>query len=193
MTTLIVGLVLFLGVHSVSIVNSAWRDAMVARIGKGPWQGLYALIAAAGMALIVYGYGLARQDPLIVYVPPGWLRPLAWALMIPVFPLFLAAYFPGRIKTTARHPMLVATKLWAMAHLLTNGAWADVVLFGAIIAWAGMDRVSMKRRAPTGPPRARSSKWNDPLVLALGLGLYALMLGGAHVRLIGVPVGTPWG
>ena len=89
--------------------------------------------------------------------------------------------------------MLVATKLWAMAHLLTNGAWADVVLFGAIIAWAGMDRVSMKRRAPAGLPRARSSKWNDPLVLALGFGLYALMLGGAHLRLIGVPVGTPWG
>ena len=151
------------------------------------------VVVFAGLALIVYGYGLARQDPVIVYIPPGWLRPLAWALMIPVFPLFLAPYFPGRIKTAARHPMLLATKLWALAHLMTNGTWADIVLFGAVIVWAGMDRVSMKRRKPAQLPGARPSKWNDPVVLALGLGVYALMLGGAHLRLIGVPVGTPWG
>ena len=117
MTTLIIGLVLFLGVHSVSIVNAAWRDSVVARIGKGPWQGLYSLVAVAGLVLVVYGYGVARQDPVILYVPPLWLRHLTLVLMIPVFVLLLAPYFPGRIKTTARHPMLLATKLWALAHL----------------------------------------------------------------------------
>ena len=193
MTTLIIGLVLFLGVHSVSIVNAAWRDSVVARIGKGPWQGLYSLVAAAGLVLVVYGYGVARQDPVILYVPPLWLRHLTLVLMIPVFVLLLAPYFPGRIQTTARHPMLLATKLWALAHLFANGTLADVVLFGSFIAWAGMDRVSMKRREQREVPGASPSKWNDPIVLALGLLIYAVLVGGAHLRLIGMPVGTPWG
>lgn len=193
MTILIIGLVLFLGVHSVSIVNAAWRDSVVARIGKGPWQGLYSLVAAAGLVLVVYGYGVARQDPVILYVPPLWLRHLALVLMIPVFVLLLAPYLPGRIKTTARHPMLLATKLWALAHLFANGALADVVLFGSFIAWAGMDRVSMKRREQREVPGASPSKWNDLIVLALGLIIYVVMVGGAHLRLIGMPVGTPWG
>ena len=193
MTTLIIGLALFLGVHSVSIVNAAWRDNVVARIGKGPWQGLYSLVAAAGLVLVVYGYGVARQDPVILYVPPLWLRHLTLGLMIPVFVLLLAPYFPGRIQTTARHPMLLATKLWALAHLFANGTLADVVLFGSFIAWAGMDRVSMKRREQREVPGASPSKWNDLIVLALGLIIYAVMVGGAHLRLIGMPVGTPWG
>ena len=193
MTTLIIGLVLFLGVHSVSIVNAAWRDSVVARIGKGPWQGLYSLVAVAGLVLVVYGYGVARQDPVILYVPPLWLRHLTLVLMIPVFVLLLAPYFPGRIKTTARHPMLLAAKLWALAHLFANGTLADVALFGSFIAWAGMDRVSMKRREQREVPGASPSKWNDLIVLALGLIIYAVLVGGAHLRLIGMPVGTPWG
>ena len=193
MSILIIGLVLFLGVHSVSIVSSSWRDGVVARIGKGPWQGLYSLVALAGMILIVYGYGLARQNPVILYVPPGWLRNLALVLMIPVFPLFLAPYFPGRIKTIARHPLLVATKLWALSHVLANGALADVVLFGSFIAWAGMDRASMKRREQRALPGAPPSPWNDLIILVLGLIIYGVLIGGGHLWLIGVPVGSPWG
>ena len=119
----------------------AWRDGVVERIGKGPWQGLYSLVALAGFVLIIYGYGLARQEPVFLYVPPMWLRTIALVLMIPVFVLFLAPYFPGRIKTTVRHPMLVATKIWALSHLFANGTLADVVLFGSFIcvggAWIG--------------------------------------------------------
>ncbi len=193
MTTLIAGLVLFFGVHCVSIVNSAWRDGVVERIGKGPWQGLYSLFAFAGLILIVYGYGLARQDPMILYVSPIWLRNVTLILMIPVFPLFFAPYFPGRIKAIAGHPLLLATKLWAVAHLIVNGTLADVVLFGSFLLWAGMDRASMKRREQRDLPGAAASKWNDTIVVVLGLIVYALLVGGAHVRLIGVPVGTPWG
>jgi uncharacterized membrane protein len=193
MTTLIIGLTLFIGAHTISIVNVAWRDGVVGRIGKGPWQGLYSLVALAGFVLIIYGYGLARQEPVFLYVPPMWLRTIALVLMIPVFVLFLAPYFPGRIKTTVRHPMLVATKIWALSHLFANGTLADVVLFGSFIAWAGMDRVSMKRREPRAVPGAPSSKWNDLIVLILGLAIYAVFIGGAHLWLIGVPVGSPWG
>jgi len=193
MTTLIIGLALFLGVHSVSTVNAAWRDGIVERIGKASWQGLYSLVALAGLVLIIYGYGLARQEPVFLYTPPSWLRNIALVLMIPVFVLILAPYFPGRIKTTARHPMLLATKLWALSHLFANGTLADVVLFGSFIAWAGMNRMSMKRREPRTVPGAPSSKWNDLIVPALGIVIYAIVVGGAHLRLIGVPVGSPWG
>ncbi|HET7795908.1 MAG TPA: NnrU family protein, partial [Rhizobacter sp.] len=120
MTLLILGLVLFLGVHSVSIVAPAWRDAMAARAGLA-WRAGYALIAIAGFVLIVHGYGLARQSPVVLYTPPAGLRHLALLLLLPVFPLLFAAYLPGRIKAAAKHPMLAATKLWALAHLLANG------------------------------------------------------------------------
>jgi uncharacterized membrane protein len=105
MNALIAGLILFLASHSVSIVNEPWRDRMVARMGKRAWQSLYSLVAIAGLVLIVWGYGLARQDPIILYVPPLWLRHITLLLMIFVFPLLLAAYLPGRIKSATKHPM----------------------------------------------------------------------------------------
>src|SRR5438045_2594814 len=116
MTLLIVGLVLFLGIHSVSIAAPAWRDGMAARLGEKPWKGLYALVSIAGFVLLVYGYGLARQQPVVLYTPPTWTRHLTLLLMVPVFPLLLAAYLPGRIKAATKHPMLAATKLWAFSH-----------------------------------------------------------------------------
>src|SRR5512139_1447355 len=133
MNLLLVGLALFFGVHSVSIISDPWRNRMVARMGEWPWKALYALVSGAGFALIVWGYGLARHDPVVVYTPAGWLRPVAMVLLVPVFPLLLATYLPGRIQAAAKHPMLAATKLWAVAHLLVNGMLADVLLFGAFL------------------------------------------------------------
>lgn len=193
MTALIAGLVLFLGVHSVSIVNAEWRDGIVNRIGKSAWQGIYSLIAVAGVALVVYGYGQARLEPIVLYVPPLWLRYAAIVVMLPVFVLLLTPYFPGRIKAVVPHPMLLATKLWGLAHLFANGMLADVVLFGSFILWAGMDRVSMKRRESRPVPSLPESKFNDLIVVAVGLGIYAAFIGGFHFWLIGMPVGTPWG
>lgn len=193
MAILTVGLVLFLGVHSVSIVSASWRDEIIARIGKGPWQGIYSVVAIAGFVLIVFGYDLARQNPTLVYAPPIWLRQVAVLLMIPVFPLFLAAYFPGRIQQAAKHPMLVAMKLWAVVHLLVNGSLADVILFGSFLAWAVSDRVSMKHREQRSVPGAPPSKWNDFVVVLAGLAIYAVFVFRAHFWLFGVPVGAPWG
>jgi uncharacterized membrane protein len=190
MAWLVLGLVVFLGVHSVSIVAPAWRDAMVARLGEAPWKGLYTLASVAGFALIVIGYGAARQDPVELYAPPTWLRHVALLLLVPVFPLLLAAYLPGRIKTAARHPMLLATKLWAVAHLLSNGTLADVLLFGGFLAWAVADRVSLKHRTPRPVPGAPATAANDAIVLVAGLALYGLFVVWAHAALIGVaPVG----
>ncbi len=137
--------------------------------------------------LLIHGYGLARQSPVLLYTPPTALRHLALALMLPVFPLLLAAYLPGRIRTAAKHPMLLAVKIWATAHLLANGTLVDVLLFGAFLVWAVLDRIAAKRRAvPCVVPGAPPSALNDAIALIAGLGLYAAFLLGVHRWLIGV-------
>ena len=161
MLLLIVGLVLFLGVHSVAIVAPALRASTIQRLGERAWKGLYALVSLIGFILICYGFGLARHAPVFLYSPPTWLRHAALIVMLPVFPLLIAAYLPGRIKTAAKHPMLAAVKLWAFAHLLANGTLADLLLFGGFLAWAVADRISVKRRPAlrvprTAPPRQAS-------------------------------------
>lgn len=188
MTKLLIGLLLFLGSHSISIVASSWRDRLVARIGVLPWQGVYALLAIPGVVLIALGYAEARLEPVVLYVPPLWLRSFTTMLMLPVFPLLLATYLPGMIKTAVQHPMLVAVKLWALAHLLANGMLADVVLFGSLLAWAVVDRISLKRRVPRKNPEATAGRWNDWIALGGGLVLYGLMLGGGHAWLTGMPL-----
>ena len=186
MTSLVSGLILFFGTHSISIVAPHWRDRVVARIGAGAWRGVYALASLASLLLIIHGFGLARAAPIIWYTPAAWTHSVARVLMLPVFPLLLAAYFPGRIQTAAKHPMLAAIKLWAFAHLLANGAAVDVLLFGGFLAWAVIDRISLKRRAPRAGPSVRASKWNDAIVVVAGLALYLLVVDWAHVRLFGV-------
>jgi uncharacterized membrane protein len=187
MALLIVGLVIFLGLHSVSIVAPAWRDAQVARLGDGSWKGLYSVVSIIGLVLVVYGYGLARQSPVELYSPPMALRHFTLLLMLPVFPLFIAAYMPGRIKTVTKHPMLLAVQLWALAHLLANGTLNDLLLFGAFLAWAVIDHISVKHRASVrAVPGAPAGALNDVIVVVAGLGLYVFTLLWAHLHIIGV-------
>ena len=187
MLLFIVGLVIFLGVHSVGIVAPAWREAQIARLGERAWKGLYSVVSIIGFALLVYGYGLARQSPVVLYTPPTMLRHIALSLMLPVFPLFLAAYLPGRIKTAAKHPMLLSVKIWATAHLLANGTLIDVLLFGSFLAWAVLGRIAAKRRTvPRAVPGAPPSTFNDVIAVVGGLGVYAAFLMGVHLWMIGV-------
>lgn len=194
MVWLVLGLVLFLGVHSVAIVSPGGRDRLVAGMGENAFKGLYALVSFAGLGLIVWGYGLSRDTPVLLYALPAGFRHLAALLMLPVFVLLLAAYLPGRIKTAAKHPMLLAVKLWALAHLLaqsvTGGTLADVLLFGGFLAWAVADRISLKRRALAGAlrpvPALPAGGANDAIALVGGLALYALFVFWAHAWLFGV-------
>ncbi len=186
MLYLILGLVLFLGIHSVSIVAPAWRDRVFAQLGEKPWKGVYSVIAIVGFVLIIWGYGQARMNPVLIYNPPVWARHLTLLLMVPVFPLLLAAYLPGKIKSALKHPMLVAVKLWALSHLLANGMLADVLLFGGFLAWAVVDRISLKRR-PRRPIRtAPPSRANDLIAVIVGLVLYVVFVVWLHAKLIGV-------
>lgn len=186
MIELIAGLVIFFAVHSVSIVNEPWRDRMVAQLGERTWQGVYSLLAIAGFVLMVRGYGIARLDPVVLYSPPLWLRHVAMLMLVPVFPLLLATYLPGRIQAATRHPMLIATKLWAFAHLLANGMLADVLLFGCFLVWAVADRISMKRRIQRPVPGVPPAKLNDIVAVLLGLVLYVVFVFWLHGWLIGV-------
>ena len=185
MLVLVVGLVLFLGIHSVSIVAPRWRLAMIERLGEWPWKGMYAVVSAIGLVVLVVGYGIARREPVVLYAPPAALRHVALLLMVPVFPLFLASYFPGRISRATKHPQLLSVKIWATAHLIANGTLADVVLFGAFLAWAVADRISVKRRpaveahnVPGAPPSAA----NDAIAVVAGLAVYVVFLFWAHRR-----------
>ena len=190
MSMLVAGLLIFLGVHSTSIFAPAWRNAQLATRGEAVWKGAYALLSLIGFALIVHGYGVARGNPVVLYEPPAFLRHVAWTLMLPVFTLLLASKLPGRISAVTKHPMLVAVKLWALAHLLANGTLASTLLFGSFLAWAVVDRVSLKRRpiapATGAPATAPPGRFNDAVAIVAGLGLYAAFLGVLHLWLIGV-------
>jgi uncharacterized membrane protein len=187
MLPLIAGLVLFLGIHSVAIFVPGARERAIRAMGAGAWKGLYALVSLAGFVLLCYGFSVARQSPLLLYSPPHWLRHVALLLMLPVFPLLFAAYLPGRIKAAVKHPMLVAVKTWALAHLLANGGLADLVLFGSFLAWAVADRISLKRRPAVAPLRSAAPRaWNDAAAVVLGLIVYAVTIGWLHLRLFGV-------
>ncbi len=190
MTVLILGLIIFLGTHSTSIVKPQLRDQIVARFGAAPWQAVYGILSLVGFVLIVSGYGDARTSPLVIYDPPVWLRHINLLLMLPVFPLLLAAYLPGRIQSAVKYPMLLAVKIWALAHLLANGTLPDLLLFGAFLAWAVADRISLKHRV--GPPvrGAPPGQANDAIAIVGGIALYLLFLFWLHRVLMGVaPIG----
>jgi uncharacterized membrane protein len=188
MLMMIAGLILFFAPHSVGIVAPGWRNRVVMHLRVGSWKGAYSLVSAAGLALMVFGYEHARATPVVLYLSPAWLHDVTWLLMLPVFPLLFAAYLPGRIQSAAKHPMLAAVKLWATAHLLSNGTLADVLLFGSFLIWAVAVRISLKRRVPAPVPGVPPSRYNDLIAMVLGLGLYGLTIYRLHALIIGVPL-----
>jgi uncharacterized membrane protein len=188
MALLILGLVLVLGIHSARIFSPDWRAGMIARMGEGPWKLLYSAVSLVGLVLVVWGYGMARQDPIVVWDPPIWTRHLAILLNLVAF-IFIAAYLvpAGRIKARLGHPMLLGVKTWAVAHLLANGTLADIVLFGAILAWAVADFVVSRRRdRKHGVVHVAGPARNDLIAVAVGLLAWAVMVLFLHEWLIGV-------
>jgi uncharacterized membrane protein len=188
MTLLMLGLVLFLGVHSTRIVAGGWRTATIARVGEKPWKGIYSLLSIAGFVLLVIGYGAARQSPVVLFAPPVWTRHLAALLTIPAFVLLVAAYVPGNaIKRAVGHPMMASVKVWALAHLLANGTLADVLLFGTFLAWAVLGFIAARRRdraAGTTYPAGPGSR--TAITVVIGLVAWAVFAFALHRPLIGV-------
>jgi len=189
---LLIGIFLFLGAHSVRIWADPWRDRMLARLGEARWKGLYALTSAIGLGLLIWGFGLARQEPVQLWIPPNGMRHLASVLMLGSFVLLAAAYVPGnRIKARLRHPMVLSVKLWALAHLLANGNLAHGVLFGAFLVWAVLSFRAARRRdrlAGMGPDTGSTGATG--VAVALGVAAWLAFTLYLHGLLIGVrPLG----
>lgn len=147
MTYLILGLIVFLGLHSTRIVADDWRTAQVKRLGENAWKGIFSLLSIAGFGLIAWGFGQARQEPVALWAAPLAMRHVAALLTLVAFVLLAAAYVPrNAIKSRLHHPMLLAVKVWAFAHLVSNGTLADLLLFGAFLAWAVPCFIAAKKR-----------------------------------------------
>ena len=189
MTTLLLGLVLFLGIHSVRIVADDWRTRFIAARGPMTWKGLYSVIAIAGFVLICVGFGHARQQPVLLWSPPRWTHDLAAALTLLAFILVTAAYVPGNgIKVRVQEPMILGVKCWAAAHLLANGTLADVVLFGSFLAWSVLDfrAARQRRRAGNAPAIAPAKRGRSAITVVVGALAWMLFAFHLHKLLIGV-------
>jgi len=192
MTMLILGLVLFLGVHSTRVFADGWRGATIARVGEMPWKGIYSLVSIAGFAVLVWGYGVARQHPVVVWTPPRGMAHVAALLTAIAFVLLAAAYVPGnQIKAKVHHPMILGVKTWAFAHLLANGTLADIVLFGAFLVWAILDFASARRRdRAAGTVYRPGTAARTGITVVAGLVAWAVFAFWLHGLLIGVrPLG----
>lgn len=188
MAILILGLVLFLGTHSIDLFARQWRNSTVNRLGLTPWKLIFSLISVVGLVLIVWGYGMARTDPTWLWQSPVWTRHLAALLTLPAFILLVATYVPGNgIKAKLGHPMVLAVKLWAFAHLLSNGTLADVFLFGSFLVWAIVAFAKMRRRdRAEGVVRAKGGAMGSIAAVVLGVVLWAAFAMFLHQLLIGV-------
>jgi uncharacterized membrane protein len=184
MTMLILGLVLFLGIHSVRIVADGWRTRFIAARGSMTWKGLYTAVAIVGFVLICVGFGQARQQPVVLWSPPRWTRDLAALLTLVAFILVTAAYVPANgIKARVKDPMILGVKCWAAGHLLANGTLADVVLFGGFLAWAVLDFRAVRQRRRAGKEAAIAPAKRGRGAIAVVVGVLAWMLFAFHLHL----------
>jgi uncharacterized membrane protein len=191
MLLLILGLIIFFALHLIPTMPDL-RQGLVTRFGETAFKAVFAVASLAGLVLIVVGYHKLQLMPgknVVLWDPPTWTRHLAMLLMIPALILLVASQIPSRIRTAAKHPMLAAIKIWALAHLLANGDLASLLLFGGFLAFAVYDRISVKRRAYAGRlGNEPGSPVNDLIVVVLGLALYAIILVWGHGAIIGVPL-----
>ncbi|WP_326534704.1 NnrU family protein [Pseudorhodoferax sp.] len=188
MTLLVLGLLLFLGVHSVRIVADPWRTATLARVGDKAWKGVYTLLAIAGFGLIVWGYSLARQAPVALWAPMVWARHLASPLTLAAFILLAAAYVPRNgLKARLHHPMLLSVKLWAFAHLLANHTLADLLLFGSFLLWAVLAfRAASRRDAAAGTVYPAGTAVGTAATVVAGAAAWAGFALWAHAAWLGI-------
>jgi uncharacterized membrane protein len=188
MIVLVLGLAIFLGVHSLRIFADDWRSAQMGRIGENAWKGLYSLFSLVGLVLIIWGYGLSRSTPVELWSPPVFTRHLSGLLMLLSFVLLAAAYVPGtRIRQVLGHPMVLGVKTWAFAHLIANGRLGDLVLFGAFLVWAIVLYAASRRRdRKAGTVRPKGSASRDALAVVIGIVAWAAFAFWLHAALIGV-------
>lgn len=188
MRILIAGVILFFGVHLASYAEGQ-RRALIARLGEGLYKGLYSLVSAAGLVLIVWGYSRTRAGPAaadILYWPPAWGRHATMLLVLLAMLSFAIYLHKGRLKLWLRHPMSIGVALWAIGHLFSNGKVASVVLFGSFLGFAMFDIAvnSYRGRVPNFVPKPR----HDAISLLAGVALYAFFLFIFHPYVLNLPI-----
>ena len=188
MTLLILGLLLFLGVHSVRITGEGFRTAQIARLGENGWKGLYTLASLVGFAMIVWGYGQARLEPTVLWPSPSWLRHVAALLTLVAFVFLAAAYVPGNgLKARLHHPMVLSVKVWALAHLVANNTLADLLLFGSFLLWSVLSfRAAKARDRAAATIYAPGQTSRTLTTVALGVIAWIAFALWGHTALIGV-------
>jgi uncharacterized membrane protein len=189
----IIGLVVFLGAH-VFVSMRGHRATLIAKLGEGPYKGLFSLVSVVGLVLIGYGFARYRAEGVVpLWYPPAWTRHIVEAAMWPASIALVAAYIPGDIKRVLKHPLLIAVKIWAAAHLCANGDLGGIILFASVLAWAVYDRVTLKRRSDAGsPPIPFGGRRNDIIAIIVGTIVYAALGLVFHPIVIGVPAfGSP--
>jgi uncharacterized membrane protein len=186
---LILGLILFLGPH-VFVTMREPRADVVKRLGEWPYKGLFAVVSIVGLYVTGKGFGMYyNAGPIDIWYPPSWTKHVTETLMLPACIFVAAAYIPGEIKRVLKHPMLVGVKTWAVAHLLANGDLGGIILFGAVLAWAVYDRITLKRRSdPGAPPIPLGRVRNDIAAVIVGLILYAALFFPFHSLVVGRPL-----
>ena len=192
MLTLVIGLLLFLGAHSVRIFAEGWRSRTIARLGAGTWKGLYSVVSLIGFGLIVWGFGLARQQPVVLWQPPVAMKHLNSLFTLLAFVLLAAAYVPrNQIKARLHHPMVLGVKLWAFGHLLATGTLADAVLFGAFLLWAVLDfRAARQRDRALGTVYPPGTLGGTLVAVVVGVAAWAAFAFWLHAAWIGIaPLG----
>ena len=185
---LALGLVVFIGVHSTRIFAEGGRAKAIARLGEGPWKGIYSLLSLFGFALIVWGFGRARWDAPELWAPPIWTRHTTILLML-VSLILIGAYIfkKSHIAVAVHHPMVWGVALWAFGHLIANGSAADLLLFGAFLIWAGADLASSYERDRRNAVVYPAPNWTATIgAIALGILLWIALLMGLHLWLFGV-------
>jgi uncharacterized membrane protein len=188
MLLLVVGLILFLGLHSLRVFGEGWRERFIAQRGENTFKGLYSVVSLLGFVLLIWGYGLARQQPTVLWVPPVAMKHIAALLTLMAFVMLAAPYVPGNaIKAKLRHPMMLGTKVWALAHLLSNGTLADVLLFGGFLLWAVLGfRAAKKRDRVQGKAYAPGSLAPTLITVVVGIAAWVAFALWLHAWLIGV-------
>jgi len=187
MVLLVLGLVFFLGIHSVRVFAPAARENFIASRGEGAWKGFYSILSILGIIILIYGYGQARLDNVYFYSAPVWVAHVQWLLMLFAMILLVASQLPaGRIRKTLKNPQLIGVKVWAIGHLLVNGDLASILLFGGFLIWAVLVVISTKKRDQTLPDT--TSTMGDVLSVIIGIGIWLAFALWLHEWLIGVPV-----
>ena len=188
MTLLVLGLILFLGMHAFTM-NRSGRAALLGKLGPLGYRALYNIVSLLGFSLIAWGYAIYRSNGMIpVWDPPTWTRHLSVLIMLPVLPLLFSAYAKGFVKARLKHPMILAVKTWALAHLLSNGDLGSIILFSAFLAYAVVAFISMRRRPVDEAAIFVPNPGQDAAAILGGLIAYGVMIGGLHRYLIGVGV-----